>query len=289
MIRYLCSKGQSSDPGGPSYHAQGIPLMTGVVEVITDQTSQPGGKHQFIWDIDFKSNVLGANYIGKIAVYSWPSEPGDPLTQANTVRWMFGEDWLPYQRANFNTPAFPGYISGHSTFSRAAAEILTSITGSAYVPGGLGSFVAEQNNYLKFEQGPSQTVTLQWATWYDAADQAGQSRRWGGIHPVEDDHPARLIGSQVGKQAWTLTQKYFTGEVLTETIVPTQTWNPNGSVTLSSTTRRGLYYLWEYSTDLQNWTPLTSRSQAKDAALTITDTPPPGERRFYRTRWVTSL
>jgi hypothetical protein len=288
MIRYLCSKGQSSDPGGPSYHAQGIPLMTGVVEVITDQTSQPGGKHQFIWDIDFKSNVLGANYIGKIAVYSWPSEPGDPLTQANTVRWMFGEDWLPYQRANFNTPAFPGYISGHSTFSRAAAEILTSITGSAYVPGGLGSFVAEQNNYLKFEQGPSQTVTLQWATWYDAADQAGQSRRWGGIHPVEDDHPARLIGSQAGKQAWTLTQKYFTGEVLTETIVPTQTWNPNGSVTLSSTTRRGLYYLWEYSTDLQNWTPLTSSSQAKDAALTITDTPPLGQRRFYRTRWVTT-
>ena len=288
MIRYLCSKGQSSDPGGPSYHAQGIPLMTGVVEVITGQTSQPGGKHQFIWDIDFKTYVSGANYIGKIAVYSWPSEPGDPLTQANTVRWMFGEDWLPYQRANFNTPAFPGYISGHSTFSRAAAEILTSITGSAYVPGGLGSFVAEQNNYLKFEQGPSQTVTLQWATWYDAADQAGQSRRWGGIHPVEDDHPARLIGSQVGKQAWTLTQKYFTGEVLTETIVPTQTWNPNGSVTLSSTTRRGLYYLWEYSTDLQNWTPLTSSSQAKDAALTITDTPPPGQRRFYRTRWVTT-
>jgi hypothetical protein len=288
MIRYLCSKGQSSDPGGPSYHAQGIPLMTGVVEVITDQTSQPGGKHQFIWDIDFKSNVSGASHIGKIAVYSWPSEPGDPLTQTNTVRWMFGEDWLPYQRANFNTPAFPGYISGHSTFSLAAAEILTSITGSAYVPGGLGSFVAEQNNYLKFEQGPSQTVTLQWATWYDAADQAGQSRRWGGIHPVEDDHPARLIGSQVGKQAWTLTQKYFTGEVLTETIVPTQTWNPNGSVTLSSTTRRGLYYLWEYSTDLQNWTPLTSSSQAKDAALTITDTPPPGQRRFYRTRWVTT-
>jgi hypothetical protein len=288
MIRYLCSKGQSSDPGGPSYHAQGIPLMTGVVEVITDQTSQPGGKHQFIWDIDFKTYVPGANYIGKIAVYSWPSEPGDPLTQTNTVRWMFGEDWLPYQRANFNTPAFPGYISGHSTFSRAAAEILTAITGSAYVPGGLGSFVAEQNEYLVFEQGPSQTVTLQWATWYDAADQAGQSRRWGGIHPVEDDHPARLIGSQVGKQAWTLTQKYFTGEVLTETIVPTQTWNPNGSVTLSSTTRRGLYYLWEYSTDLQNWTPLTSGSQAKDAALTITDTPPLGQRRFYRTRWVTT-
>jgi len=289
MIRYMCSKGQSSDPGGPSYHAEGIPLEPDVVEVITDLTSAPGGKHEFIWDIDFKTYVSGASHIGKIAVYSWPSEPGDPLTQTNTVRWMFGDDWLPYQRANFNTPAFPGYISGHSTFSRAAAEVLTAITGSAYVPGGLGSFTAEQNNYLKFEQGPSQTTTLQWATWYDAADQAGQSRRWGGIHPVEDDHPARIIGSQAGKQAWALSQKYFTGEVLTETIIPTQTWNSDGSVTLSSTTRRGLYYLWEYSTDLQNWIPLTSSSQATSAASTITDAPPAGQRRFYRTRWVASM
>lgn len=126
----------------------------------------------------------GANYIGKVVVYSWPSEPGNTLTQTNTVRWMFGEDWVPYQRKTFNTPAFPGYISGHSTFSRSAAEILTAITGSAYVPGGLGSFVAQKNEYLIFEQGPSETVTLQWATWYDAADQAGQSRRWGGIHPA---------------------------------------------------------------------------------------------------------
>lgn len=28
--------------------------------------------------------------------------------------------------------------------------------------------------YLEFERGPSETVTLQWATYYDAADQAGR-------------------------------------------------------------------------------------------------------------------
>jgi hypothetical protein len=289
MIRYMCSKGQSSDPGLPSYHAEGIPLMTGVSELITEQTALPGNKHENIWDIDIQAYVPGADHIGKVVVYSWPSEPGDPLTQTNTVRWMFGEDWLPYQRRTFNTPAFPGYTSGHSTFSRAAAEVLTALTGTAYVPGGIGSFVAQANSYLIFERGPSQTVALQWATWYDAADQAGQSRRWGGIHPAEDDYPAREIGSQAGKQAWALAQKYFTGDVLDEAIVPTQTWNPDGSITLSSTTRRGLYYLWEYSTDLQTWTPLTSSTQATTSSSTLTDTPPPGQRRFYRTRWVASM
>lgn len=31
--------------------------------------------------------------------------------------------WQPYQEINFVTPPFPGYISGHSTFSGAAAEV----------------------------------------------------------------------------------------------------------------------------------------------------------------------
>ena len=40
-------------------------------------------------------------------------------TRRSTAR-----NWLPYQRANFITPPFPEYVSGHSTFSAAAAEIL---------------------------------------------------------------------------------------------------------------------------------------------------------------------
>ncbi len=288
MIRYLSSLGQSSDLGLPGYSEYGIPLQTDVCEVITTTSSASGGKHEQIWDIDSAGYVPGANYIGKVVVYSWPSEPGDPATQTNTVRWMFGEDWVPYQRKTFNTPAFPGYISGHSTFSRSAAEVLTAITGSAYVPGGLGTFVAEQNEYLVFEQGPSETVTLQWATWYDAADQAGISRRWGGIHPAEDDYPARVIGSHVGQSVWALAQKFYSGDILTESVIPAQTWNIDGTVTLSIPTRRGLYYQWEYSTDLQNWQSLTSSTQATESSSVYIDTPPAGKRRFFRVRWATS-
>ena len=40
--------------------------------------------------------------------------------------WILAADWLPYQLPTFVTPAFAGYVSGHSTFSRAAAEVLTA-------------------------------------------------------------------------------------------------------------------------------------------------------------------
>ena len=97
------------------------------------------------------------------------------------MRWILAANWIPYQLPTFVTPAFPGYVSGHSTFSRAAAEVLTAITGSEYFPGGLSGYTIPAGS-LKFEQGPTTDIRLQWATYYDAADQAGQSRLWGGIH-----------------------------------------------------------------------------------------------------------
>ena len=52
-----------------------------------------------------------------------------------------------------------------------------------------------------FENGPSTETCLQWGTYYDAADQAGQSRLWGGIHVWPDDTQGRRIGASVGVQA----------------------------------------------------------------------------------------
>ena len=106
---------------------------------------------------------------------------------------------MPYQKDTFVTPAFAGYTSGHSTFSRAAAEVLARFTGSPYFPGGLGrDLLGRRKHFLKFEQGPSTDIELQWATYYDAADQAGQSRIWGGIHILADDFAGRRMGSTIG-------------------------------------------------------------------------------------------
>ena len=59
------------------------------------------------------------------------------------------------------------------------------------------------------EPGPSQTVELQWATYYDAADQAGLSRRFGGIHPDYDDYPSRINGSRIGQEAWAVARSLY--------------------------------------------------------------------------------
>jgi hypothetical protein len=78
---------------------------------------------------------------------------------------------------------------------------MTAITGSEFFPGGIGEFLATQDQYLVFEEGPSTDVTLQWATYRDAADQCSLSRIWGGIHAGFDDIPGRKIGIELGPQA----------------------------------------------------------------------------------------
>ena len=49
-----------------------------------------------------------------------------------------------------------------------------------YFPGGISGYTIPAGS-LKNEKGPSTDVRLEWATYYDAADQAGQSRLFGGI------------------------------------------------------------------------------------------------------------
>jgi hypothetical protein len=107
------------------------------------------------------------------------------------------------------TPPFPGYISGHSTYSRAAAEVLTRLTGSEFFPGGMSQFEIHANEFLVFEEGPSVDMTLQWATYRDAAEQSALSRIWGGIHPPLDDVPGRRIGIEVGNAAYDFAAAYF--------------------------------------------------------------------------------
>ena len=124
--------------------------------------------------------------------------PEDRRSAAST--WILAANWVPYQLPTFVTPSFQGFASGHSTFSRAAAEVMTAFTGSEYFPGGISGYTIKAGS-LKFETGPTAAIRLEWATYYDAADQAGQSRLYGGIHIQADDFNGRIIGSQCGKDA----------------------------------------------------------------------------------------
>jgi len=203
-IRYMADQGQSSHPDEPSYNPNGlgISLHPGFIEVVTAETTAPMGHHEHL-----------AGNEGKIALKAWrgPDFIENPDSDVAGVGWILAENWWPYQRPTFVSPPFAGYVSGHSTYSRAAAELLTLLTGDEFFPGGVGEFVCPVNEFLVFEDGPSETITLQWATYRDASDQTSLSRIWGGIHPPCDDLPGRVIGAKIGPAAFSKAFQAFEG------------------------------------------------------------------------------
>lgn len=205
MIRYMGGLGQSSDADAPSYHRDGLLLKPGLVELITPESAAEGERHAHL-----------ADYVGEIAVHAWRGEPDNPVSEFGGVDWIRAVEWMPYQTPSFVTPPFAAYTSGHSTFSRSAAEVLTAITGDKYFPGGVSSFTARAHEFLVFETGPEEDLTLTWATYYDAADEAGISRIYGGIHVWADDLRGRIMGSNIGKTAYAKAKTYFTGEASTK-------------------------------------------------------------------------
>lgn len=197
-LRLMVARGQASDPNDDNYDPNGIELTPGVVELVRAGDPLEGIQQQ---------------NIGKIKIKAWrgPDFILDPDTSTAGVGWILGENWWPYQRPSFVTPNFAGYVSGHSTYSRAASEVLTMFTGDPFFPGGVGEFVAKKNEFLVFEDGPSEDIILQWATYRDASDQTSLSRIWGGIHPPADDIPGRLIGEKVGIDAFNKAKNLFKG------------------------------------------------------------------------------
>lgn len=199
-IRYMADQGQSTDPTLDNYHVAGIPLVPGYIEVVEEGDSLAGNNNQ---------------HVGKIKLFAWrgPDYIDDPEVDEAGVGWILAENWWPYQRPTFVTPPFAGYVSGHSTYSRAAAELMTLLTGDEYFPGGMGEFVAKKNEFLVFEEGPSVDVHLQWATYRDASDQTSLSRIWGGIHPPVDDIPGRIIGIDIGMESFHYAERFFNGMI----------------------------------------------------------------------------
>lgn len=125
---------------------------------------------------------------------------------------VLGQNWLPYQPATVVTPAFPEFVSGHSTYSAAAAEILSSFTGSDV----FGYSYTEKAGTSIIDGGPATDVSLSWDTFSAAADEAGMSRRYGGIHFADGDLAGRAMGREVGSLAWSKALNYINGTSIPE-------------------------------------------------------------------------
>jgi len=101
---------------------------------------------------------------------------GNALTVADPT-------WTPL----FATPSHPSYVSGHSTFSAAGAAVLTAVFGDDYA----------------FSVGSTGLpgVTREFDSFVAAAEEAGISRIYGGIHFMQDNTAGLAIGGQVGDLA----------------------------------------------------------------------------------------
>ena len=136
---------------------------------------------------------------------------GGPYKGPSSIK---GEDWIPYRPPNDPAPPFAEYASGHSTFSGAAAEVLTAFTGrgnfelTVTIPA--GSSKVEPRTATQ-PGVPANPITLKWTNFRYAAEQAGLSRQYGGIHFEHGDKDARAAGASVGKHAWTKALAYFNG------------------------------------------------------------------------------
>jgi membrane-associated phospholipid phosphatase len=89
-------------------------------------------------------------------------------------------NWTPL----INTPPFPSYVSGHSTFSGAAAGLLQDIFGDDV------SFTTESDGLPGVERS--------FSSFWEAAEEAGISRIYGGIHWDFDNLEGLLAGQALG-------------------------------------------------------------------------------------------
>ncbi|WP_158219663.1 vanadium-dependent haloperoxidase [Ideonella sp. A 288] len=158
------------------------------------------------WHLKRKSDgvrpitAVRANKNGR-SIYAWGG-PGQPS------RWIDGSRWTPYNPGSNLTPAFPGWVSGHATFSAASAAVLRNFTGndafnySTVIPA----------NFGRVEPGvPAVPTQITYATFTQAANDAAASRLLGGIHFNDDNTIGLLVGDRAGQQAWQMSQFLFEG------------------------------------------------------------------------------
>ncbi len=121
-----------------------------------------------------------------------------------------GEAWRTFQIDTFPTPPFPEYTSGHSAFSAAGAEALKQFTGSDTFG---GTYTQPAKSLRADNKLPAADLTLTWATFTDAANEAGISRLYGGIHFDDGNNAGLDLGRKAGAQAYAKAKSYWEGTI----------------------------------------------------------------------------
>jgi PAP2 superfamily len=157
---------------------------------------------KYKYDFVRPATAIRARYTGQ-QIRSW-------LGPYQGYDWVDGSQWRPYQAPTVVTPPFPEYTSGHSTFQAAGSWIMVQYTGSDT----FGASVTIKAGTSLFESGavPASDVTLSWPTFTLAAEEAGKSRIYGGIHFKSGNEHGRMMGRQIGQFVHSKAQLYIRGQ-----------------------------------------------------------------------------
>ena len=148
------------------------------------------------WHIKRKYNGVRPITAVRLSMQGRRSRVGGP---GRPIERIPGEKWSPYNPGTNLTPSFPGYFSGHSVFSRSSATVLSLFTGDDH----FGFSTVLPPNFGRVEPGiPTEPTTFSYETFSDAAQEAGLSRLYGGIHFSDDNTTAQRRSALIGVQAW---------------------------------------------------------------------------------------
>jgi hypothetical protein len=174
---------------------------------------------------------------------------------------MDGSAWIPYQEPGIVTPPFAEYTSGHSAFSGAASQVFTRFAGTDVFKAALSVTIPAGSSMIEPKLVPAANTTLSFKSFADAANSAGLSRRYGGIHFEQGDLNGRTLGSQIGDAAWAKALTYLNGTA----VIPTTTTTTTTTTTAPTTTTEAP------TTTTQ--APTTTEAPTTTAAPTTTEAP----------------
>jgi hypothetical protein len=165
------------------------------------------------YEYDFWRPITAIRHLYKTqTVTSWLGPDANKPATGNFGP-VLGQNWMPYQALGVVTPGFPEYVSGHSTFTAGGATLLALFNGSDT----FGASVNIPQGKSAIEPGLTPAavggVTLTWPTFSDASNEAGMSRRYGGIHFFSGDVHGRGVGREIAQHVYSKAQSYIKGSI----------------------------------------------------------------------------
>ena len=183
------------------------------------------------------------------------AEDGNPATESDEM-W---EQFLP-------SPPFPEYPSGHSTFSKASAQVLTRFYGRDDL-----SFSATSDTL------PG--VVRNFTSLAACADEVGMSRIYGGFHFQFANRDGKASGAKIGEYV----AKNF---LLSNSQLPMVVLEglDDGVLRLRMHGQIGTTCVLEESTDLTSWQPVSTNAAVVGGAPVTRDVAGPLSAQFFRVR-----